>query len=214
MLLDHFLQFLHIVFAGQFVGGHHLLVEADVEIVSLIQYIGDASAHSCGKVLACAAENHHAAAGHVFAAVVAHAFHYCRTAGVADSKAFSRHAVHENLSACGSVKGHVSDDDVILCGKTASLRRVDDQLSAGEAFSEIVVAVSDQLQSQSFGNERAEALSAGAVAADAEGIVLQGGTEFSGNLRSQNGSEGTVGVGHVNLHAAAASRFQSFGKLL
>ena len=214
MFLDHFFQFLNIIFAGQLVGGHHFLVEADVEIVSFIQHIGDASAHSGGKVLSGAAKNHHAASGHVFAAMIAHAFHYGRTAGVADGKAFSRHAVHEDFSACGSVQGHVSDDDVILCCKTASLRRINDQLSAGKTFSEIVVAVSDQLQGQSFGNERAEALSAGAVAADAEGIILQSRAEFSGDLRSQDGSEGTVCVGHVNLHAAAASRFQSLGKLL
>ena len=146
--------------------------------------------------------------------MVAHAFHHGHAAGVSDGEAFSRRAVYEDLSAGGSVQGHVSDDDVILRGKTASLRRVDDQLSAGKTFSEIVVAVSDQLQGQSFGDERAEALSAGAAAADAEGIVREGRAEFSGDLRSQDGSEGAVGVGHIDLRAAAASRLQPSGKLL
>ena len=161
-------------------GGHHFLVEADVEIVSFIQHVGDASAHSGGEVLCrCGRGPPRGRRSCIRSRGRPRLPPRPRTAGVADGEAFSRRAVHEDLSAGGSVQGHVSDDDVILRGKTASLRRIDDQLSAGKTFSEIVVAVSDQLQGQSFGDERAEALSAGAAAADAEGIVRQGRAEFS-----------------------------------
>ena len=52
----------------------HFLVEAFLEHAVDIVNVGDAAGHACGEVATGLAEHDHLAAGHVFAAVVAHAF--------------------------------------------------------------------------------------------------------------------------------------------
>ena len=59
------------------------------------------------------------------------------------------------------------------CFEFHALRRIYDQLSAGKALSEVVVAVADQLQCQSLRDKCAKALSARTVTFNSIGILFQ-----------------------------------------
>ena len=177
---------------------YHVLVDPLVEVPVLVQNVGNAAAHARGEVFAGLAQHHHSAAGHVLTAVVAHALHNRRGAGVADAESFACHAADEGLAAGGAIEGHVADDNVLAAVVGDVLGRIHDDLAAGQALAQIVVAVAYQFQGQSLGDEGAEALTAVAVADDMEGVVGQGVAEFRGNLGAENAAEGTVGVAHLH----------------
>ena len=92
---------------GPIVGGGHLLqldnaqVAATDEITGGIPDIGDAAAHTGGKIASGRAENDDAAAGHVFATVVAQAFDDGRRARVTHREAFAGDAVEEGFAGDG-----------------------------------------------------------------------------------------------------------------
>ena len=69
---------------------HHLQVALGVEELVLVEHVGDAAAHARGEVHARPAQHHDDAAGHVLAAVVAHALHHGDGAGVAHREALAR----------------------------------------------------------------------------------------------------------------------------
>ena len=75
---------------------------------------GDAAAHAGGEVAARLAQDEGAAAGHVLAAVVAHALHHGRGPGVAHRKPLAGLPAHEQRAGRGPVQRHVADEDVIL----------------------------------------------------------------------------------------------------
>ena len=60
------------------------------------------------------AQHHDQAVGHVFAAVIADAFHHGRGAGIAHGKALAGHAVEEGFAAGGAVEAHVADQNIFL----------------------------------------------------------------------------------------------------
>ena len=80
--------------------------------------------------------------------VLAHAFYHRYSAGIADAEALSRHTGNVSLAAGGAVEGHISDDNVFLRHEPGLIRRIDGQLSAGEALAEVVVAVAAQGQGE------------------------------------------------------------------
>ena len=83
-------------------------------------------------------------------------------------------AVDERLAGGGAVQGHVAHDDVLAGIEGAALGRIEDQLAAGEALAEPVVAVPLQLQRQPLGEKGAEGLPPAAVAGDDIAVVRQG----------------------------------------
>ena len=87
------------------------------------------------------AEHDDPAAGHVFAAVIAHGLDDGVDAAVADAEALARHAADVGLAAGGPVEGDVADDDVLLRDERAARRRIDDDLAAGQPLAEVVVGV-------------------------------------------------------------------------
>ena len=64
-----------------------------------------------------AAEHHHAAAGHVLAAVVAHALDHRQRAGVAHGEALAGEPAEERAARGGAVEHRVADDHVLLGGE-------------------------------------------------------------------------------------------------
>ena len=64
----------------------HLQVAAAREVARLVEDEGDAAAHAGGEVAAGRADDDHAPAGHVLAAVVADALDHRERAAVADAK--------------------------------------------------------------------------------------------------------------------------------
>ena len=126
----------------------HVLVHTLVEVPVLVQHIGDAAAHTGGKVLAGLAQYDHRAAGHVLAAVVAHTLDNGHSAGVAHAEALAGHAVDKGLAAGSAVQRHVADNDILAAVKGDFLGRIHDELAAGQALAEIVVGVAHQFQRQ------------------------------------------------------------------
>src|ERR1039457_3824587 len=104
------------------------------EVAALVEDVGDAAAHAGGEVAATLAQHHDQAFGHVFAAMVAETFDDCGGSGVAHGEAFAGHAVKIRLAAGGSVKDHVSDQDVFFGQKRGVARRINDEAAAGESF--------------------------------------------------------------------------------
>src|SRR5207245_10720875 len=97
--------------------------------------------HAGGEVAAGGAEDDHAAAGHVLAAVVADRQHDCVDAAVADAKTFAGHAANVGFAAGGAVEGDVADDHVLADDKGSALGRVDDNLAARQAFADVIVRI-------------------------------------------------------------------------
>ena len=94
-------------------------------------------------------------------------------ARVSHTEPFSGHAADICLSAGRAVECHVSDDDILIRFKLCAAGRIDDEFSAGQPFSEVIVAVSCKLQSQSFRDKRAEALSARSLTLDHEAVLIE-----------------------------------------
>src|SRR5207248_1941328 len=107
--------------------------------------IGDAAAHARREIAPGLAQHHHAAAGHVLAAVIAHAFDHRLHAGITDAEALADHAAQENLAAGCAVADHVAGDDVLLRVELRSLWRTDDDAAAGEALAHVIVGVAFQV---------------------------------------------------------------------
>ena len=134
MLFNEGTELLNIVILRQGVDEHLLLVQPQVQVVVLVQHVGDAAGHARREVLARGAQNDHPAAGHVLAAVVAHALHHGHRAGVADAEPLTGHAVDVGTAAGGAVQGHVAHDDVLTGFELGALGGIEDQLAAGEAL--------------------------------------------------------------------------------
>ena len=145
--------------------------------------------------------------------MVADALHHCRGTGIPHAEALPGHAVYESLAAGGSVQGHIADDDVLGCLEAAAPGRIYNQLAAGKALAEIVVALSRQLQRQPPGDERTEGLAARTSAQHPVEIFLQIISQDSGNLASQNGAQRPIGVRHVYLQASSLSGLDVFLQL-
>ena len=79
-----------------------------------IQNIGDAARHAGGKIAPGVTEIDDPAASHVFAAVIADAFHHRLNAAVAHAETFAGEAADIRLAARCAVESDVADDDVFF----------------------------------------------------------------------------------------------------
>ena len=152
---------------------HHLRVDARGELVVLVEHIGDAARHARGEVAARGAEHHDAAAGHVFAAMVAHGLDDGVHAGVAHGEAFARHAAHEHLALGRAVQRDVADDHVLLGRERGLRRREHGELAARQSLAEVVVGVALEREAHAVRHERAEALARRTLELDLDGVLGQ-----------------------------------------
>src|SRR5207247_1518560 len=79
----------------------------------------------------------------------------------------------EGLAAGGAVEGDVADDDVVLGLERRRSRREDDEPSAREALTPVVVGVALQRERHAAGHEGAEGLAGRAGEVHAHGVVGQ-----------------------------------------
>ena len=182
---------------------HHLPVAADVEILVLVQHVGNAAGHARGKVASGLADNHHAAAGHVFATVISHALHHRVDAAVPDAEALAGDAPEIAFAGGCAVQGYIADKDVFLRHKGRGPRRVDNDLAAGKALADVIVGVPFQGQGDAPGDERAETHPGRPVEMHPHCILRQSrGAVAFGDFVAQDGSRGTVGIpdGQDDVH--------------
>ena len=87
---------------------YHLHVAEVVECAVGIVDIRYASTHTGCKVAASAPKYYSDTSGHVFAAVIAYAFHYCQGSGVPDTESLSYPTIDVDFSRRGAIQriGH------------------------------------------------------------------------------------------------------------
>src|SRR5262249_28959391 len=140
-------------------------------------------------------EDHHHAAGHVLAAVIADALDHRRGAAVAHRESLSGQPGGVELAAGGAVEHGVSDDDVLLRREACSGRGTHDDPAAGEALADVVVGVALELERDSRRQERAEALACRALEAYADAVVRKArGAADAGDLPGEHRSDGAMSV--------------------
>ena len=122
---------------------------------------GDPTRHPGGEVPAGGAEHHDPSAGHVLAAVVAHALDDRGGAGVAHAEALPDHAAQVRLATGGAVQGHVARDHVLLGHERRVAVGAADHDATREPFAEVVVGVAFQQHRDAPGHEGTEALPRG-----------------------------------------------------
>src|SRR4051812_45413073 len=102
-----------------------------------VPHVSDPATHAGSEVAAGRPEDHHSAAGHVLAAVVADALDYGASTAIAHRESFGGASPEECVAARGAVKSHVSNNDVIFRGKGRFGRRINNQSSAGQALADV-----------------------------------------------------------------------------
>ena len=91
----------------------HVAVHLRRELAVFVEDVRDTGTHACGEVSAGVSKDNHDAAGHVLAAVVAHALDHRVRAGVAHGKALAADATEKRLAFDGAVEHDVAGDDVL-----------------------------------------------------------------------------------------------------
>jgi hypothetical protein len=133
------------------------------------QNIGDASGHARAQIHSGGAEHHDHSGGHIFAPVLAYAFHHSERAAVAYRKSFARASRDVEFAGGRTIEDRVTDQDVATLGSFVS--RGDRDSAAAETLADIVVGFTQQTKLQAGNQEGSEALSrcAGELAGDDAG---------------------------------------------
>ena len=141
---------------------HMPRIQPALQLPVFIQHPGHAARHSRGEVVPHRSKHSHPAACHVFAAVVAHAFHNRPGAGIAHGEAFPGHAGHKGVSARRAVQGHVADQGILRLPHGVH-RRAHRQHAAGKSLAQIVVRHAVERDLLPPRQESAEGLSTAAL---------------------------------------------------
>ena len=145
-------------------------------------------------------EHHHAAAGHVLAAVIADALDDRGRAGVAHAEALADHTADERFARRGAVQHDVAGDDVVLGGERRVAVRPDDHPTARQALGRVVVGVALEPQRDAPRQERAEALAGRAAQVDVDGVVGQALAAVAPrDLRAEQRADAAVDVADRQL---------------
>ena len=123
-----------------------------------VEHVGRAARHAGAEVAAGPAEHQDGAAGHVLAAVVAHALDDERRARVAHAEPLADQAAQEDLPGRRAVADDVARDHVVLGGEHRVAVGADRDAPARQALADVVVGVAEQPQRDAARQERAERL--------------------------------------------------------
>ena len=137
-------------------------IDAARQFIVFIQHIGDSTGHACSEIISNRAKDHRPTAGHVFAAVIAHAFHNGGCTGIAHAEAFACQTSHICLAAGRAVQRDIADQDIVWI-PCSGFRRTYRQYAAGQSLAEIIVGFAVQCNSLSMIQERAKCLTAEAI---------------------------------------------------
>src|ERR1700748_2882053 len=125
--------------------------------------------------------------------MVARAFDDGDRAGIAHGEALAGDAAEVALACDRAVHHGVADDDALFRHDAAVLRRLDDDLAAGQALADIVVAFTFELEGDAMREPRAERLARRALEADMDGVLRQPGMAVDLRHRArQHRAGGTV----------------------
>ena len=148
---------------------HHREVAAIGEIAFLVEHIGHPAGHASGKVAPCLTKNHNHPASHIFAAVIAHAFHNRHGTRVAHGEAFACHAATIELARDGTIEHSIAHDDGGVWVNARFPPWPHDDAPAGKPLAHIVVGLTRQLKSNAMCQEGPKSLTRCAAEGDANG---------------------------------------------
>src|SRR5262249_8519095 len=143
------------------------------EVVRCVEHERPPATHSRGEITPGGADHQYHAAGHVFAAMVACAFHHGRDATVANGESLAGAAAEKSPPTGCSVECDVPYQDVVLSDERRGLGREYNDSASGQPFADVVIRVSFQGQGHAPREERAEALAGRAVEFERDRAVGQ-----------------------------------------
>ena len=157
--------------------------------------ISNTARHTGAEVSSDVTQNHHSASGHVFAAVIAAAFRNRCCAGKTNGKTLTGYAVKEGFTARSSVQNRVAGDDVFVASASEVGRAANNNASAGETLTDIIVGFTDQIQRHTVGQEGSEGLSGNAGQLNVQCVFGQTfGTPATNNFRRNLRTDRAVNV--------------------
>src|SRR3972149_9772268 len=177
---------------------HHIEIAALFKIPVTIQHIGNATAHTCGKIAASVAQYHDRATGHVFATMIAYALdHRCCT-GISYRKTLPGNTTKITLTTDRAVQYGVPDNNILLRNDRAVRWRQDHNPPSGQAFAYIVIRIPMQYDADTMRQKGSEALAGSARNTDTNRILRQARMPVTpGNFARQHGRKSTVDVFHL-----------------
>src|SRR5919202_1743803 len=143
---------------GHPIAAHQLAVDATGKLVLGGPHVGPPAGHARAEVAAGPAEHHDQPAGHVLAAVVAHALDDSGRATVAHREALARLSRGPEPSARGAVEDGVPDQDALRGPVTRIRGGAHDDFAAAESLAHVVVGLAGKRQAHTLDREGAEAL--------------------------------------------------------
>src|SRR5690606_27922365 len=174
---------------------HHAGVAAQLQAALRVPHVGHATGHAGCKVAAHFAQNNHGTARHVFATMIAYAFHNRAGTGVTHGKAFTGHAVEVSRTGQGAVKHGIAHDDVVRAVATKVVGRAHDNAAAGQAFTYVVIGFTHQIQGDALRQESAKALTRCTFALNVQAVVRQTlMAVFLGEYAREHGTDAAVAV--------------------
>src|SRR5690606_1569492 len=174
---------------------------------------GAAAGHARAEVVPGLAQHANETAGHVFAAVVARAFHHGMGTGVAHRETLTRGTGGEQLAAGGAVQAGIADDGRVLRAEGAVLRRRDHQLAAGPTLAHVIVGIAFQVEVKATGIPYTEALPGCALETEGDGCVLHALVAMhAGDLAGHAAADGAVAVADLQFELAAALGVDGFAR--
>jgi hypothetical protein len=126
--------------------------------------------------------------------MIADRFHDRTHTRVTDAEPFASHAVDVDFAAGGSVEGDVADDDVFGGDEGGFGRGVEDNFTAAESFTDVVVGIAFEFEGDSLGDECTEALSSTTLEVEVDAIFGESVPVFFGNFVTEDGTDGAVDV--------------------
>ncbi len=126
--------------------------------------------------------------------MIADRFYNCTHTRITHTEPFASHAVDVDFAAGGSVEGDVADDDVFGGDEGGFGRGVKDDFTAAESFADVVVGIAFEFESDSFGDECAEALSGTTLEFEVDGIGGESVPVVFGDFVTEDGAYGAVDV--------------------
>jgi hypothetical protein len=189
---------------------NHLLVDLALEVLVDVKDVGDPTRHTSSEVTASAAKAKDATTSHVLATVVTHTLNNCGDTRVTNSETLGCDTTEETSTSGSAVQANVADYHVLLGLEDRGTWRVDDEAAAGETLSNIIVAVTLELEGDTRRKEGTERLASGATNVGVDGILWQTLlTEPLADLVGKRSAKSTVSVDDIALDAAWQTLLES-----
>src|SRR5579859_4233425 len=112
------------LFGGGYAEFYRFRIDARIGQICGVEDVGSSASHSRGEIATDVAQDNHAPASHVFAAVIAQTFDDRHRAGVAHGKSFAATARSKETPRSCAVQRDVAKDHVLVGGRLSLAARL------------------------------------------------------------------------------------------